>query len=506
MIERRTLLLTSAAAFLPHARAADVPRFALGIASGTPRANTVVLWTRLTGSELPDSVPVQWELAHDEAFTRIAAKGTEQALADDAHCVHAEPGGLDPARGYWYRFSALGQQSIKGFTRTAPAPGDDVKTLDFAIASCQRFEHGYYAAWRDVAERPPELLLFLGDYIYEYQSSATALRRVSGGRTTTLAHYRQRYADYKSDADLQAAHTKAPWLVIWDDHEVENDYANLQGERLQPDFASQRAAAYRAWWEHMPLPKAMRPRLDVAGSAVRIYGSLDWGQLARIHLLDDRQYRDPQLCPRPDRGGGSNVVDLKSCPGLADPARTLLGAEQEQWLANNWSLQQRWNLLAQQTLMARLSHTAPIEDGKVAGRYWTDGWDGYAASRQRLLQTVADRKVPGTVVLGGDVHGNYVADLRVDFDKPNSPIVATEFCGTSITSDGGKQEQLDKFLPRNPHIHHGRIDQHGTVRFKLTPTRLDVELRVVDDIKSASSAVRGAERFSVEAARPGVMT
>jgi alkaline phosphatase D len=180
----------------------------------------------------------------------------------------------------------------------------------------------------------------------------------------------------------------------------------------------------------------------------------------------------------------------------------LLGAEQERWLAESWSLQQPWNLLAQQTLMARLSHTPP-SDG--AGRYWTDGWDGYAASRTRLLQTVVDRQVPGVVVLGGDVHGNYCADLRVDFDKPSSPIVASEFCGTSITSDGGKQELLDKWLPHNPHIHHGRLDQHGTMRFKLDAKRLDVELRVVDDIRDPKSAVRAAQRFSVEAARPGVL-
>ena len=179
-----------------------------------------------------------------------------------------------------------------------------------------------------------DLVLFLGDCIYERPAAgADPVRRVEAGKVRTLAGYRDRYALYKSDLALQAAHAVCPWLIVWDDHELDNDYAGLQGQDLQFNFASQRAAAYQAYWEHMPLPKALRP---VYG-AMRIYGHLDWGRLARIHLLDDRQYRDPQACPRPGRGG-SNTVALADCSALADPRRTLLGAAQERWLAENWSL------------------------------------------------------------------------------------------------------------------------------------------------------------------------
>lgn len=531
-----------APAFLRHARAADVPRFALGVASGTPTSDSVVLWTRLTGlgGDLEGAdVPVAWELSGDEAFTHIVARGTgtgtgsgtggtsdsSVALARDAHTVHLQVSGLQPARWYWYRFSALGQRSAVGRTRTAPAPDAQVSRLDFAIASCQRWDHGHWAAWRDAAEHPSgkplDLVLFLGDYIYEYTSGPGAVRAHEGGAASTLAGYRARYAQYKSDPLLQAAHAACPWVVIWDDHEVENDYAGLQGERLQPDFAARRAAAYRAWWEHMPLPHALRP-IEAGGGAATIHGRLDWGRLARLHWIDTRQFRDPQLCPRPARGGGSNTVRLRDCPAIVrEPQRTLLGAAQERWLAEGWSLGHPWNLLAQQTLMARLSREAvappetreagapaTAQDRDLQGRYWTDGWDGYPAARQRLLAVLAERKVPNAVVLGGDVHANIVAELRVDpddGDPARSPLVATEFCGTSISSRGNPQSGLDAALRFNPHLRYGRSEERGYVRFALTHERLEADLRVVAEPKDAASAVRSAARFIVEAGKVGAV-
>ena len=320
------------------------------------------------------------------------------------------------------------------------------------------------------------------------------MRRVESGRARTLAGYRARYAQTKSDPALQAAHAACPWLIVWDDHEVDNDYAALQGQDLQFGFANQRAAAYQAWWEHMPLPKALRP----VDGALRIYGHLDWGRLARFHLLDDRQYRDPQACPRPGRGG-SNTVPLADCAALADPRRTLLGSAQEDWLAQSWSLDRPWNLLAQQTLMARFAWSDPAQNA----RYWTDGWDGYAPARNRLLGVVAQKRVPGVVVLGGDVHANYVADLKADYDDPRSPVIATEFCGTSISSLGQPQERVDAALPHNPHVHFGRSDQRGTVRFTLQRGELQAQLRVVADARDVDSAVTTAARFAVTATKPG---
>ncbi|MBI3369798.1 MAG: alkaline phosphatase D family protein, partial [Burkholderiales bacterium] len=458
----------------------------------------LVLWTRLVGTDLPERVEVQWELARDEGFKDIAARGTETAEAGWAHSVHAEPAGLAPARWYWYRFTALGQQSAVGRTRTAPAPDAAVPLLRYAITSCQRWEHGHYAAWAHLAQRELDLVLFLGDYIYEYDSPANAVRPTTPGRLRTLDQYRARYALYKSDPALQAAHAAFPWLYVWDDHEVENDYANDRGQTLSgADELRLRAAAYQAAWEHQPYPKAWRPR----GPDMRVYERWDWGRLARIHAVDDRQYRDHQACLPSGRVGGSTTVNLADCKALLDPKRTLLGAEQERWLAEGWDLDRRWNLLAQQTLMAR--HSWSPVNGPDAGRYWTDGWDGYAPSRNRLLATVVERKVPNLVVLGGDVHAHYVADLKPDYDDPKSPVVASEFCGSSITSHAGAQSQLDDARRHNPHLHYARGDQKGYMAFALDDKQLQAEVLAVAQVLDPASAVNVAARFVVEAGKPG---
>lgn len=501
-MQRRRWLRGSAAlialpAWLRHAGAADVPRFALGVASGQPRADGIVLWTMLTGAGLSERVTVRWEVATDAAFEQIVARGEEIAEADWSHSVHAEPRGLAPARRYWYRFGALGQHSTVGRTRTAPAPDAATTAFEFALASCQRYDVGHYAAWRHIAaDDRLDAVMFVGDYIYEYPSNSKSLRPLeAGGLVRTLAQYRARYATHKSDPALQAAHAAAPWLLVWDDHEVGNDYANLQGQELEPDFKAQRAAAYRAYWEHMPFPKAARP----VDADMRITGRLDWGRLARLHLLDDRQYRDPQVCPKPGRGG-SNTVPLKDCAAFLEPRRTLLGAEQEEWLASGWDGTRPWNLVVQQTLMARFSWSDPTQGG---GTFWTDGWDGYPAARRRLLEPVARRKLDGVVVLGGDVHSHYVADLKLDYDDAASPVIATEFCGTSISSLSLPQARLDAALPFNPHIHYGRSDQRGYARFTLTPAQLQAELRVVDNPLDPASRVSTAATYVVDPKRPG---
>ena len=508
-MQRRRLLhgaaaLIAAPVLLRNARAADTPRFGLGIASGQPRADSVVLWTMLTGAGLPERATVEWELAEDEAFTRIVAKGEESAELAWAHSMHAEPAGLAPARWYWYRFHALGQQSAVGRTRTAPAPDaaadGDAASFDFVIASCQRYDVGHYVAWHHIATEQLDAVMFVGDYIYEYPTGPKSIRPMEGsGVVRTLPQYRARYATHKSDPSLQAAHAAAPWLLVWDDHEVGNDYAGLQGEHLETDFRAQRAAAYRAYWEHMPFPKSARP----VDADMRIVNRLDWGRLARLHLIDDRQYRDPQVCPKAGRGG-SNTVPLKSCPEFLDPKRTLLGAEQERWLAEGWDTSRPWNLLVQQTLMSRISWSNPALPDAGGGTYWTDGWDGYPAARNRLLGTVAQRKVPGVVVLGGDVHSNYVADLKADYDDPVSKVIATEFCGTSITSLSMPQSRLDAARPFNPHIRYARSDQRGYMRFALDAKQLQMQVRVVDALDPASG-VTTAARFVLDAGSAGAV-
>ncbi len=482
----------AAPAFVPHARSADRPRFALGVASGQPRPDSVVLWTRLAGADLPEQVTVQWELAHDERFERIAARGAETALADWAHSVHAEPAGLDPARRYWYRFAALGQRSPTGRTRTAPAP-DAPTPLRMVLASCQRWDHGHYAAWREAVRRDPDLVCFVGDYIYEYPSLPLALRRHDGGWLRTLDDYRARHAQYKSDPALQAAHAACPWLVVWDDHEVANDYAGAhERSPLGFDLPALRTAAYRAYWEHMPLSQAQRP----VGPALPLFARLDWGRLARIHLLDERQYRDVQACPPPLRSSGGRGIAATACAALRDPARSLLGAAQERWLAEGWDLQRPWNLVAQQTLLA------PRPRGTDA-RVHTDGWDGYPLARQRLLGTAAERRVPGLVVLGGDLHAHVVAELRADFDDPRAPVIGSEFCGTSISSQGRPQAEADAALARNPHLLLMRNDRRGCVVLDVDPRELRARLLAVRDPRDPGSAVDELARFVVEADRPG---
>ena len=308
-------------------------------------------------------------------------------------------------------------------TRTAPAADAAASFPHFCVTSCQRYDVGRYAAWRQIAADQLDVVFFVGDYIYEYASKADAVRRHEGTVTHTLDDYRARYATYKSDPQLQAAHCiGAVAAGGGTTTRCRTTTPTCAPEIPEPDFAARRAAAYRAYWEHMPFPKSLRP----TGPDMRIVGRLDWGTLARIHLVDDRQYRDVQACTRPGRGG-STTLPLADCPGIADPKRTLLGFEQERWLADGWDGSRPWNLLAQQTLMARFSWTDPHDAGR--GTYWTDGWDGYVPARNRLLGAVAAKQVPGVIVLGGDVHSHYVADLKPDYDDPASPVVASEFCG-----------------------------------------------------------------------------
>ena len=499
---RRHLLALGAAglaapAFVRHARAADLHRFGLGVASGHPQPDAVVLWTRLTGLDLPTQVSVRWQVAHDEAFSRIAASGIETAEPGSAHSVHAEVAGLAPGRGYFYRFNALGHQSAIGRTRTAPAP-DAPATLHAVVASCQRYDHGLYAAWRDVAEREPDLVMFVGDYLYEYASHDDVVRAHEGPMVRTLDQFRARYAQYKSDPLLQAAHAAAPWLLVWDDHEVENDYASEDGSTLfGASLLRLRAAAYQAWWEHQPVPNAMRP----VGPDARIFHRLDWGRLARIHALDGRQYRDTQACRPLGRQGGASSIDGAACLELQDPRRSMLGAAQERWLADGWDAERPWNLLAQQTLMARNSRT-PAR-GPRTGRYWTDGWDGYPLARQRLLQGAADRRLGGAVVLSGDVHAHVVADLKVDSFDPAAPTVASELCATSISSRGMPQTLLDRLRPYNPQLLHARSDQRGYLALRVSERELHADLMVVQDPLNASSPVDLSLRFVIEHGRPG---
>ena len=475
--------------------------FTLGVASGCPRPDGIVLWTRLApdplnGGGMPsEDVKVAWELGRDEKFRGIVRRGEVQASADLAHSVHVELRGLEPARTYWYRFVAGGVQSPVGRTRTAPAIDADTRRLKFAYASCQQYEQGYYGAYRHMAAEDVDLVVFLGDYIYELSWGSHHVRKHAGPEASTLAGYRNRHAQYKTDPDLQRMHALVPWLVTWDDHEVANDYADRQGQYLQRDFVNRRAAAYRAYYEHMPLERAMFPR----GPDMRLHERFQFGRLASFHVLDDRQYRNIQVCPNPKSGGGSALVRDVTCPERNDDRRSLLGWEQERWLhAGLDASRTRWNVLAQQSLMAQLDRT-PGEGES----HWTDSWDGYPAARKRLLDYIAARKPANPIVIGGDVHSHWVCELKQDFNRPDSPTLASEFCGTSISSQGWAQARNAALLPDNPHVKFASSERRGYVVMELSPQACKVALRGVDDEKNRDTGISTQARFTVEDGRPG---
>lgn len=471
--------------------------FTLGIASGYPHPSGFVLWTRLAGELDPVAVPVHWEVASDEGMRNVVASGVAEASPEWAHSVHVEPKGLEPERWYWYRFRAGDARSPVGRTRTAPSTNASPDRLKFAFASCQHYEQGFFGAWRHIVADAPDLVAFLGDYIYESSWGRDHVRAHTGGEPYTLPDYRARYALYKSDPDLQAAHAACPWIVTWDDHEVDNDYADDRPEDGMPRerFLERRAAAYRAYYEHMPLPERMKPK----GPDMRIHTQLGWGTLARFYLLDDRQYRSWQACPRPGRRGGSNTVNVAECEALANPNRSMLGRAQERWLSGAFARSEaRWNLLAQQTPMAQFDQLPG-----PGRRAWTDGWDGYPAARARLFDALQEHRVANPVVLGGDVHSFNVSELKRDFDDPGSTTVASEFVCTSITSQAWAQEKLNTLMPDSPHIKLIDSRHRGYVRMEVTAKETRADLRAMETVARADAACTTAANFVVEDGRPG---
>ncbi|GKS90576.1 alkaline phosphatase D family protein [Acidovorax sp. SUPP2539] len=495
--------------------------FTLGVASGDPSPDGMVLWTRLVPAE-PGAwnrpIAVRWEVAHDDAFRRIVQRGTATALPELAHSVHVELQGLAPGRWYHYRFLQGDAVSATGRTRTAPAAGDLAPGLRIAFASCQRWEHGHYAAWADVCRQSPDLVLFLGDYIYEYASpkDPAGLARVHGLRLAhTLADYRDRYALHKSDPSLQAAHALCPWATTWDDHEVQNDYAGTHGRGDAADFLAMRTAAWQAFYEHTPLRAAS---LAASGfGALQVYRALPWGRLATVHLLDARQFRDRQAC-RAEGSSGAGAVRPGDCAELQAPGRSFLGAAQERWLDAGLAADARgggvgsaigdgtqWSVIAQQTLFSPRHYPSGVQS--------TDSWDGYPAARQRLLQSVARHALRNTVLLGGDIHQNYVCNVMAPTDgaapaesplAPTARVLASEFCGTSISSRSGTtQDKVDAIARHNPHVLLARCDLRGWGLAEVTPRRWTTTLRTVDDPLRADSGASTLARFVVEDGRPG---
>jgi alkaline phosphatase D len=487
-------------------RAQGKPRFTaypftLGVASGYPSTDGVTVWTRLAPSPLSKDggmdtggfVDVTWQVAEDERFERIAAEGALRAVPELAHSVRADVTGLKPARTYHYRFIAGDEVSPTGRTRTIDAAPD---RLRFVVASCQNFEHGWFTAWRHALAEEPDFVAFVGDYIYESNWGVGPFVRqhMPWREARTLRDYRMRIAQYRTDADLQRIHAAVPFLLTWDDHEVDNDYAGAQSEGLDPGFLLRRAAAYQAYFEHMPMPWRMLPQQGEA----RIYTHLDCGDLARFCIVDNRQFRSEQACQPWGKGGGDDVP--LDCKELHEPGRTILGAAQEQWLSERMAgTRARWNFLTQQTLFVDMDKAT---DGKQ--QVYTDAWGGYPASRQRVIDDWRKHRVRNPVVLGGDVHATLCADVPADGRNPESGTVATEFVSTSLSSEGRAQAEWDGRLAENPAIRFADSAHRGYMSFDLTPDRLHARARALADVRNRQSAISTLVEYVVEDGKPGL--
>jgi alkaline phosphatase D len=472
--------------------------FTLGVASGDPLHDSVVIWTRLAleplvaGGGMPqESVRVVWEVSEDEKFAKLVGRGGVDASPLRAHAIHVEVDGLRPARPYWYRFRAGTWESPVGRTRTAPAANASVDRVRFGFASCQHWEQGYFTAHRHLAQEDLDVVLFLGDYIYEYASQANPVRAVSGPETTTLDGYRQRYAQYRTDPDLQASHAAFPFIVTWDDHEVDNDYANDLSQDADPrePFLRRRAAAYQAYFEHMPLRPVRRPR----GPDMPLYRSLPYGRLLDFSVLDTRQYRTPKPC-----GGSQGAL----CDGARAAGATILGERQREWLFDHLAESPaRWHALAQQVMVAPLDIAAgPPEEFSM------DKWMAYQPDQQALLAFLASRKPSNPIVLTGDIHNSFACDLHAKNLDPASPVVGTEFAGTSITSGRDGTDVSPRYqavMADNPHVKFHN-SQRGYVRCTVTPERWTTDYRVVAFVSRPGASVETRASMIVENGRPGV--
>jgi alkaline phosphatase D len=486
-------------------RLPDQP-FKLGVASGDPSADGVVLWTRLAPDPLNTDpatpggmprrpVPVLWEIAEDEQFRRITRRSATLARPELGHSVHVEVSGLRPGREYFYRFRTGGDISPVGRAKTAPA--GRAGQVRFAFASCQQFEHGFFAAYRHMAGEDLDVILHTGDYIYEYAtdvflSPTGNVRHHIGPEIVTLADYRLRHAQYRTDPDLQAAHAHAPWIVTWDDHEVENNYADDISENAGEDpavFLQRRAAAYQAYYENMPLRRASVPR----GPDLQLFRRIGYGELVDFHVLDTRQYRSDQAA-----GDGSDPPN----PEQQDPARSLTGHPQERWLINGMDRSRaRWQVISQQVFFAQRDSAAG-----AAERYSMDSWDGYVANRDRIMTAVAERNIQNMVVLTGDVHASWANNLKADWRNPDSATLGVEFVGTSITSGGnGSDVRADTptILAENPHIRFFN-NFRGYVRCTATPDEMRADYRVVPSVTAGDEPIHTRAAFRTEAGRPGL--
>lgn len=502
MLGRRQLMARAAALaatqFLAgslHARPAasrvrtGVDPFALGVASGEPSADGFVLWTRIAG--LGEDRLVGYEIAEDDGFRRIVRRGRALAPLARGGAVHLEARGLEAGRRYFYRFHFGEAVSRTGTVSTIAAAPD---RLRLALTSCQHWEQGWFTAYRDMIANGVEAVLQVGDYIYERSfGKGPDIRSFGAPDPVTLGDYRARHALYRSDPDLSAAHAAMPFLVSWDDHEVENDYfADRAGYTGDPkSFVDRRAAAYRAYFEHMPLrPSALHP-----GGEVRLYRSSFWGDLAAVHVLDTRQYRTPSACVAEGKTADGPIA---RCARPGSDHGSMLGHEQETWFRQATATRSaRWSLVTQQTLFSRLV----LPDG--ADSLYPQFWDGYAAARTRLLDALGAAHTRNAVILGGDVHSFWINDVKRDFTRPESATVATEIVTSCLASRSGPEALFGPAPDLNAHVRFRDNKHAGYVLLDIQTDRIEGAMRAVSDLADPRATCRTLRSFAIEDRRPG---
>ena len=485
--------------------------FQLGVAAGDPMPDGFVIWTRLApeplevGHGMPSQpVEVAWEVAADRGFSTILRKGTAVARPELGHSVHVEVAGLEPARPYFYRFIAGTERSLVGRARTTALAGADLARVRFGVAGCQHYEQGYFTAFRKLAaEQDLDFVFHYGDYIYEGRGNriwngpagpVENVRQHAEDEIYSLDDYRRRYAQYKMDADLQAAHASAAWFTTWDDHEIDNNWVSAIDEDGTPPevFNLRRQAAAQAYYENMPL----RARSFPVGTSLQLYRRASYGQLLDLNLLDTRQYRSDQAC---DDKWGVN------CPAIDRAEAEVLGREQEQWLLAGLSASKaRWKVLAQQIMVMDLDRDPKPETLAMN----LDSWGGYDRPRDRLLRHIRDRRIANTIVLTGDEHQHFAGELHLDGRNPQARPIATEFVATSITSGGNGTDQradMVEIQAANPMLKFNNY-QRGYIVCDVTPQRWQTEFKVLDRVTERDGTLSTRATLAVEAGDPRVVT
>ena len=483
--------------------------FQLGIASGEPEANGFVIWTRLAPDPfeigygmVPVPVEVRWEVASDERMQNKVAEGTAIARPELGHAVHVEVAGLEANRPYFYRFYSGRERSAIGRAKTTPALGQPIEGLRFGVAGCQNYEQGYYTAHRHLAAEEADFIFCYGDYIYEYRgnrirpqrdgSQGEMVRPHFGQEIYTIEDYRRRYAQYKMDLDLQAAHASAPWFVTWDDHEIDNNWtADLdQDDSPASIFALRQQMAMQAYYEHMPLRASSMP----IGNRMKIYRQQRFGDLLDLNVLDTRQYRTNQPC---------DDQWASYCDGVENRAAQVLGKQQEDWLFDKLkSSKSQWQVLAQQIMMMDLDRKIGDGDGRNV-----DSWGGYETPRDRVLAQVKKLGKDSVIVLTGDEHQNYAGELHLDGKRPEAKPIATEFVTTSISSSGdGIDQRSDTALWQEENEclkwHNA---QRGYVMCEVTREQWTTEFKTLDYVSKRGAAIKTRKRMAVAAGQPGTL-